>query len=166
MKYLKILKYAVAIIIINTIQVSLCNYIAIGNVKPNLVIPFVISVSIINGPVTGGIVGLTCGLFMDALSSGTTIINSLTYMYMAVISGILNINYFRKNLGVVMLFTFIGIMICELCIHFIHFAIWGSSNMLISFIDPILFIALYSLIYTIPIYYITHKFFKQKYKEV
>ena len=153
MKYLKILKYAVAIIIINTIQVSLCNYIAIGNVKPNLVIPFVISVSIINGPVTGGIVGLTCGLFMDALSSGTTIINSLTYMYMAVISGILNINYFRKNLGVVMLFTFIGIMICELCIHFIHFAIWGSSNMLISFIDPILFIALYSLIYTIPIYY-------------
>ena len=152
MKYLKILKYAVAIIIINTIQVSLCNYIAIGNVKPNLVIPFVISVSIINGPVTGGIVGLTCGLFMDALSSGTTIINSLTYMYMAVISGILNINYFRKNLGVVMLFTFIGIMICELCIHFIHFAIWGSSNMLISFIDPILFIALYSLIYTIPIY--------------
>ena len=42
MKYLKILKYAVAIIIINTIQVSLCNYIAIGNVKPNLVVPFVI----------------------------------------------------------------------------------------------------------------------------
>ena len=166
MKYLKILKYAIAIIIINTVQVSLCNYLAIGNIKPNLVIPFVVSVAIINGPITGGIVGLVCGIFMDAFSSGTTIINSLTYMYLAVVSGILNINYFRKNVGVVMLFTFIGILICELCVHFIHFAIWGSSNIFISLINPILLIALYSLVYTIPLYYITLKLFRQKIKEV
>lgn len=165
MKYLKILKYTVAIIIINTLQVSICNYIAIGNIKPNLVIPFVVSVAIINGPVTGGIVGLACGIFMDALSSGTTIINSLTYMYLAVIAGVLNINYFRKNAGVVMLFTFIGILLCESCIHFVHFAIWGSSNLFIAIANPILLIALYTLIYTIPIFYITNKLFNSKGRE-
>lgn len=166
MKYIKMLKYAIAIILINSLQVSLCDYLAIGNIKPNLVIPFVISVAVINGPVTGGIIGLACGIFMDALSSGTTIINSLTYMYLAVISGILNINYLRKNSGVVIMFTFIGTVICEACVHFIHFAIWGASNFFMALLNPILFIALYSVVYTIPIYYITNKIFRPKNKEV
>ena len=166
MKYLKILKYAITVVIINSMQVSLCNYLTIGNIKPNLVIPFVVSVAIVNGPVTGGIVGLACGIFMDALSSGTTIINSLTYMYLAVISGILNINYFRNNAGVVMLFTFIGTILCELCVHFVHFAIWGSSNIFVALINPIFLIALYTLIYTIPVYSITKKLFRSKNKEV
>lgn len=166
MKYFKIVKYAIAIIIINSLQVSLCPYLSIGNIKPNLVIPFVISVAVLNGPVTGGIIGLSCGIFMDALSTGTIIINSLTYMYMAVISGILNINYLRKNFGVVVMFTFIGIIVCEACIHFIHFAIWGSSNFFIALINPILLISLYSIIYTIPVYFITKKLFSSKYKEV
>jgi len=159
-KFFKVLKYAVTIILACSLQVSLCNFLAIGNVKPNLVIPFVVATSIINGPVTGGIIGLICGIFMDSLSSGTTIINSLTYMYIAVIGGILNINYLRKNLGVVALFTFLGTIICEASVHFVHFAIWGVSNFFISFINPILLIALYTLIFTVPIYYITLKLFK------
>lgn len=166
MKYIKMLKYAIAIIVINSLQVSLCDYLAIGNIKPNLVIPFVISVCIINGPVTGGIIGLICGIFMDALSSGTTIINSLTYMYLAVICGILNINYLRKNLGVSVMFTFLSVIICEACVHFIHFAIWGVSNFFVALINPILFIALYSIVYTVPIYYITLKLFRPRNKEV
>ena len=165
MKYLKIIKYILAVIIISSLQVSLCNYLAIANIKPNLVIPFVISVSILNGPVTGGIIGLSCGIFIDALSSGTLIINSLTYMYLAVISGILNINYLRKNFGVVVMFTFMGVIVCEACVHFIHFALWGSSNFFISLINPILLISLYSIVYTIPIYYITKKLFNSKKRE-
>ncbi len=166
MKYLKILKYAIAIVLITSLQVSLCDYLAIFNIKPNIVIPFVISVCVINGPVTGGIIGLVCGVFMDALSSGTTIINSLTYMYMAVVCGILNINYLRKNLGVSIMFSFLSIIICEACVHLVHFAIWGVSNFFIALINPILFIALYSIIYTIPIYYLTLKLFKPNKKGV
>ena len=160
MGFFKILKHAITIVLICSLQVSLCNFLAIGNIKPNLVIPLVVSVSIINGPVTGGIVGLICGLFMDSFSSGLTIISSLTYMYIAVIGGVLNINYLRKNLGVVMLFTFLGVIICEGSVHFVHFAIWGVSNFFISLINPILFIALYSLLFTIPIYYASLKLFK------
>ena len=160
MGFFKVLKHAISIVLVCALQVSLCNFLAIGNIKPNLVIPLVVSVSIINGPVTGGIVGLICGLFMDSLSSGLTIISSLTYMYIAVIGGILNINYLRKNLGVVMLFTFLGIIICEASVHFVHFTIWGVSNFFMSLINPVLFIALYSLVFTIPIYYASLKLFK------
>lgn len=160
MNFIKVLKYAITIVLICSFQVSLCNFLAIEDIKPNIVIAFVVATSIINGPVTGGIIGLICGIFMDSLSSGTTIINSLTYMYIAVIGGILNLNYLRKNLGVVTLFTFLGTIICEASIHFVHFAIWGVSNFFIALLNPILLIALYTVIFTVPIYYITLKLFK------
>lgn len=166
MKIIKILKYAVTIVIFCAFQVSLCNYFAIGNIKPNLVLPFVISISILNGPVTGGIIGVICGFFMDSLSSGTDIINSLTYMYLAVFSGVLNLNYLRNNLGVVILFTFLSIIISEMCVHFVHFSIWGVSNFFFALINPTLLISLYSIIFTIPIYYISHKLFNSRKKEV
>lgn len=166
MKFIKILKYAVTIILLCTFQVSLCEFIEIGNIKPNIVIPFVISIAIINGPVTGGIIGLVCGVFMDSLSSGMTIISSLTYMYLAVISGVLNLNYLRKNLGVVLLFTFLGTIIAEACVHFIHFAMWGVSNFFIALFNPIILIALYTVVFTVPIYYLSLKLFKPSDREV
>ena len=166
MNFIKILKYTIIITMLCSFQVSLCNYFAIGSIKPNIVIPFVISIAIINGPVTGGIIGLICGFFMDALSSGTDVINTLTYMYTAVLSGIININYLRNNLGVVLIFTLLSTVIIEASIHFIHFAIWGVSNFFIAFLNPILFIAIYTTLLTTPIYYISLWLFKPKYKEV
>lgn len=166
MKYLKILKYAITIIVLCSLQVSLCNYLAFGYVKPNLVLAFVVSIAIINGPVTGGIIGLVCGLFMDSLSSGTSVVFSLTYMYIAVISGALNLNYLRNNLGVAVLFTFLGAFVSEAIIHFIHFAMWGSSNFLFSLFNPILLIALYTVVFSIPIYYFSLKLFRPNIREV
>ncbi len=159
MKFIKVLKYAITIVLICSFQVSLCNFLAIGNIKPNIVIPFVVATSIINGPVTGGIIGLICGIFIDSLSSGTTIINSLTYMYIAVIGGILNLNYLRKNLGVVTLFTFLGTIICEAGIQLVLFAIWGVSNFFMTLLNPVLLIALYTVVFTRIAYYITLKLF-------
>ena len=157
--FLKILKYAITIVVLCSFQVSLCNYLSIGNIKPNIVFSFVIAISLINGPITGGIIGLICGFFMDSLSSGTYIINSLTYMYLAVIFGIFNINYLRNNIGVSIIFTFIGTLIIEITIHFIHFSIWGVSNFVYALINPILLIAVYTTIFSIPLYYITSKMF-------
>lgn len=166
MKFIKSLKYAITIILLCTAQVSLCEFLEIGNIKPNIVIPFVISIAIINGPVTGGIIGLVCGVFMDTLSSGTTIISSLTYMYLAVISGILNLNYLRNNLGVVVMFTFLSTIIAEACVHFVHFAMWGVSNFFFALVNPILLIALYTIIFTVPIYYLALKLFRPFDREV
>ncbi len=160
--FVKILKYAVTIVLLCTFQVSLCEFISIGSIKPNIVIPFVISISVINGPVTGGIIGLVCGIIMDSLSSGMVIISSITYMYIAVISGILNINYLRNNVGVVLMFTFLGTVIAEACVHFVHFAIWGVSNFFYALFNPILLISVYTVIITAPIYYMSLKLFVKK----
>lgn len=159
MRPAKIIKYALTIIILSTLQVSFCRYIAIMNIVPNIMVAFVVSVAVIEGPVIGGVIGLISGIFIDALSSGTTIACSITYMYMAIICGIINTNYLRKNAGVAVMFTFFGTIVCEEFIHFLHFAIWGVSGVFSAIVYPILPVAVYSTVLAIPIYFVISKLF-------
>ena len=162
MRLVKIVKYAVTIIILSSLQVSLCQIIEIGGVHPDILLPFVISVCVISGPVTGGITGLFCGIFMDCLCSGTSILYTVTYMYTAVICGIVNMNYLRKNAGVAVMFTFIFSILCEEFLHFVHFTIWGVSGFFSGFLYPILPKAVYTTIIAVPIFYFTKKLFGGK----
>ena len=158
MKLGRIVKFALTIIIFVSLQVTLCDKIAIKGIVPNIVLPLVVALSVIEGPVTGALAGLIFGLFSDSLSSGISIIHSLTYMYLAIIFGNITNVYLRKNLGTAMLFTFIGIVILDECIHFLHFAIWGVSGVFSALFYPILPTAVYSTLIGIPLYYFVKKF--------
>lgn len=162
MKLVKIIKYAVTIIILSSLQVSLCQIIEIGGIYPDMLLPFVISVSVISGPVTGATVGLFSGIFMDSLCNGTSILYTVTYMYTGVICGIVNMNYLRKNAGVTVMFTLIFSVVCEEFLHFIHFTIWGASGLFSGLLYPIFPKALYSTVLSVPIFYFTKKLFGEK----
>lgn len=157
MRLAKIIKLSLTIIILSSLQVSMCDYLAIFGIVPNIVIPFVVSVAVVEGSVVGGVVGLFSGIFIDALSRGTVIANSITYMYLAILCGIISTTYLRRNVGVALIVTFTGTIICEEFIHFLHFAIWGSSEMFSALLNPILPVAVYTTILAVPIYYFTKK---------
>jgi hypothetical protein len=59
--------YTACILIIITVQSTLADYIMINNVKPNLLIIFIISVALLRGIFEGGIVGFIAGLVQDIL---------------------------------------------------------------------------------------------------
>lgn len=158
MKLGRIVKYLLTIIIFTSLQVTLCRKIAIYGIIPNIVLPLIVAVSVVDSPLTGAVIGLIFGIFSDSLSSGITVIYSLTYMYLAIISGNITNNYLRKNLGTAMMFTFLGTVIVDECIHFLHFAIWGVSGVFSAIIYPILPTAVYSTLAGIPIYYFTKRF--------
>lgn len=158
MKLGRIVKYALTIIIFTSLQVTLCRNIAVYGIIPNIILPLIIAISVIDGPFTGAIVGLAFGIFSDSLSSGISVIYSLTYMYMAIIFGNITTNYLRKNLGTSMMFTFLGTIILEEAIHFLHFTIWGVSGAFSAIVNPILPTAVYSTFIGIPIYYYAKKF--------
>lgn len=159
MKLVRVLKYAIAIILLCSLQVCFCDKIAIKGIVPSIVIPFVVSVSIVEGIFTGGVVGIVCGLFLDGLSSGTTILYSITYMFLGVVCGYISSTYLRKNVGTSMLFALIGTIICEECIHFLHYTIWGTSGIFDGVLYPILPTAIYSTAFTIPVFYLIRKLF-------
>jgi len=161
-KPFRILKYALIIILLTSFQASLCQYLKIFSVMPNIVIAFVLAVSVNEGPIEAGIVGLICGIITDFLSSGTIVINSISYMYLPIIFGYINISFFRKNVGVTMLFSGISAVICEASIQIFHFAIAGKSSFFYMLFVKILPIGIYTAISAIPIYYLTVKLFGQK----
>ena len=158
MKFVKIVKYILTIIIFTTLQVTLCRGLSISGIIPNIIIPLVITTAITGGTITGAVLGWFCGVFIDALSSGITVIHSITYLYLAVISGNIITTYMRKNLGSVLLFTFLGTVLLEETIHLLHFAIWGVSGLFSALINPILPTALYSVVLGIPVYIFATKF--------
>lgn len=157
MKLGKIVKYALTIIIFTSLQVTLCRSMAIYGIIPNIVLPLIVAIAVTEGPFTGSIIGLIFGIFSDSLSSGVSVIYSLTYMYLAIIFGNIATNYLRKNSGTTMLFTFLGTIILDESIHFLHFAIWGVSGVFSALINPILPTAVYSTFLSVPIYYLTKK---------
>ena len=158
MKLGRIVKFVLTIIIFTSLQVTLCRSMAIYGIIPNIILPLIVAVSVIDGPLTGTVIGLIFGLFSDSLSSGISVIYSLTYMYLAIIFGKITTNYLRKNLGTSMLFTFLGTVILEEIIHFLHFTIWGSSGAFSAIFNPILPTAVYSTFIGIPMYYYAKKF--------
>ena len=158
MKLAKFVKYTLTIIIFASLQVTLCRKIAIWGLIPNINMPLIVAISVIDGPFTGAITGLILGIFSDSLSSGISVIHSLTYLYFAIIFGNITNNYLRKNLGTAMMFTFLGTIILDEIIHFLHFSIWGVSGFFSAIINPILPTAVYSTFIGIPVYYYTKKF--------
>lgn len=162
LKLVNVLKFALTIIILCSLEVSLSRYIEIFGIAPNIVLAFVVSAAIICGPITGGIIGLVCGIFTDALSSGLTVLNSITYMYIGALCGIAVINYLRKNAAVGMLFTFLSLIIYEEIAHFLHFTIWNASGLFSGFIYPILPAAVYSAVVSVPIFFLTKALFSKQ----
>ena len=165
LKLAKALKYAVTIIILCSLQVSVTRYISVFGVSPNIVLAFVISVSVVCGPVEGGVIGLICGIIIDALCSGMTVLNSIAYMYSGAFCGYFATSYLRKNISAAFIFTFVASILCEEAAHFLHFAIWNSSGLFSGFLYPILPAAAYSAIISIPVYYLTDRLFRQNHRE-
>ena len=137
-------------------QVSLCPYISIFEITPNLLIPFVVVSALIDGPVTGAVVGAAAGLFADALCGGTGVLFTITYMYIAVISGFIHLNYLRKNVMIAVAFTFLGTWFTLMASFLLHFTIWGRGSFLTALWRIMLPTSFYSAVLTVPIYYLFH----------
>lgn len=165
MKPARIIKFALTIIVLCSVQVSAARYIKIFGTEPNIVLAFVISVSVVCGPVSGGAVGLACGIITDSLSSGMTVLNSLAYMYSGALCGYFAANYLRKNISAAFFFTLTASLICEEAAHFLHFAIWDSSGFFAGLLFPIIPTAIYSAFSSIPVYALTNALFGNKCKE-
>ncbi len=162
MKFIKYLKFALTIIILCGLQVSLADLVEINGISPNIVISFVISTGIICGVGYGISVGLICGIIIDALSSGTTVVSAIIYMIIGALGAYLVKGYMRKNAGVIALFTFIASFLFEEIVHFLHFTIWSSSGVLEGILYPSVPTAIYSAIISVPIFFLTNALFGEK----
>lgn len=127
---IRILTYAVCIFFIILLQSTVLDYIEIYNVKPNLIIIFVVSVALLRGNVEGAVIGFTSGLMQDMLSGKVLGFYSLLGLYLGLIIGSVNKRLYRENLFVILFFTFMSTA-------FYEFTVFILGSVLPSLLGPV-----------------------------
>ena len=94
MKYLKIVFYAVWLLILAVLQPTLARGIEFFSVAPNFFLCFVVITALFRGKTEGGIIGLIFGLVYDMLIGRMIGVNALIYFYLGFGSGVLGEHFF------------------------------------------------------------------------
>lgn len=117
---IKILIYALCILLIMLLQSTVFNYIEILGVKPNLVIVFIVSVALLRGNVEGMAVGFFTGISQDLLFGRAIGLYALLGLYLGLIIGSVNKRLYRENFLVIIFFTFISTVAYEFAVYLCH----------------------------------------------
>ena len=149
---IKILGYAVCIFIIVLIQSTVLDYIKVFNVKPNLLIIFIISVALLSNNIEGAIIGFCTGLSQDIVSGKVLGFYSLLGLYLGLIIGSVNKRLYRENVLIIVFFTFIATVVYETVVCVTNIFTNGQIYFLYSLRNLILPEAIYNSIVSIFIY--------------
>lgn len=157
---LKAIVYTVLIFLIILLQSTVLNYLKIFDVKPNLVLIFIVSVALLQGNTEGAVIGFFTGLSQDIISGKVIGFYSLLGLYLGFTVGSLNKRLYRDNILVVVIFTFISSIAYESLVYFFYFfgqIIKGQADLLYTIKEIILPEALYNSIVSVFVYLVVMK---------
>lgn len=119
MRY-KVPFYVFTIFLLTLIQSTLLQHARVFEVKPNLLLVFIVAVALLRGNTEGAVVGLFAGLMQDMVSGGVLGFYALLGMYTGLIVGSLNRKLYRENLLIMIFFTSIVSVIYEFLVYFFY----------------------------------------------
>ncbi len=109
----RIILYTILIFILVTTQVTFLNFIEIFGVRPNLIIILIVSIALLEGRNHGAAVGFFAGLCMDAVVGVALGYQALIGMLLGVLLGNINKRFFKENMIVMIICTFISTFLYE-----------------------------------------------------
>jgi len=114
----RIILYIILIFTFVTTQVTFLNFINIFGVTPNLVIILIVSISLLKGKIDGATVGFFTGLCLDAVIGSALGFQALLGMLLGLALGNINKRFFKENIFVMAICTFIATILFESAITF------------------------------------------------
>jgi len=128
-------------------------YLKIINVKPNLILIFVVCAALLNKQWEGAAVGFLAGLSLDMASGDVLGFHSLLFMYTGIGIGFISRYVFKDNFLIVMLVTFVTSVVYGCAVFFLKvFPIAGDISMAYPFLRVIIPEAAYSAVVSVFIY--------------
>lgn len=115
----KIIILGVSIFFIAVIQSTVLEYARIYNIKPNLLLIFIVAVALLKGNVEGSAVGFACGLVQDIIGGKVIGFYALLGLYLGLAVGSVNKRLYRENVLVITFFTFASTLAYEWCVYFL-----------------------------------------------
>lgn len=154
----RILVYAICMLAIMTIQSTILDSITIYGVKPNLIIVFIVCVSLISGSIHGGVVGFILGLFQDIISGKIIGIYCLLGMFTGIFTGSVTKRLYRDNILIGVVFVFISSVLYEELVYLYGTVFFNQQvDFVNSFLRVIFPEAIYNICIAIPMYYFALK---------
>ncbi len=109
----KVIFYIILIFTFVIVQVNFLNFISIYGVIPNIVIILIVSIALLEGKIHGAAVGFSIGLCMDAVIGIALGFQALFGMLLGFALGNINKRFFKENLLVMVICTFISTILFE-----------------------------------------------------
>lgn len=154
---LRILIYAAFLFLLLILQSTLLGYVSIYNVKPNLLVIFVVSVALLRGDKEGAVVGFFAGLMLDMAFGKLLGFYALLGMYLGFAVGSVNKRLYRDNFFVILFFTFVSTALYESSVHILSTLMTGTTDIIWTFTMKILPEAIYNSIVSILIFSVVKK---------
>ncbi len=153
---MKYVFHGIFLVVFAIIQPTWLEYIAILGVKPNLFLIYTVIISCYCSKKEGAIIGFFFGLFLDLLSGGAIGLNACLMLLTAFFTSSFCENFIRKNtLPGTMVIIFVTTFCYELLYYVIAFL--GDLDLGNAFLKVLVPESLYSVVASIPLYYIIPK---------
>jgi rod shape-determining protein MreD len=150
----KIILYVILIFTFVTTQVTFINSASIFGVTPNIVIILIVSISLLEGRIDGAAVGFSIGLCVDAVIGIALGINALIGMLLGLLLGNINKRFFKENILVMVICTFVSTILYEAATVAAYFLVGLKVNFLATLQNVVLPEALFNSILGIAIFYL------------
>ncbi|MCX7711360.1 MAG: rod shape-determining protein MreD [Clostridia bacterium] len=148
----KIIILGLCIFFIAMLQSTVLDYARVYNVKPNLLLIFIVSIALLKGNVEGAIVGFFCGLTQDMIAGKVIGFYALLGLYLGLIVGSVNKRLYRENVLVITFFTFVSTVIYEFCVYFFGTVFRNPVDFISPFKNVIIPEAIYNSVISVFIY--------------
>lgn len=149
---MKNLGYCLIVVIIASLQTTWLNGIDLLGARADLLLAFVVVISLKNGMVYGGAYGLLCGILADTLSFSGFGYNSITMMYIGIACGLLKDRFFDNNAPIVLITSFSCSFIHKLLYFIFAKYVWNNQDFWYVFLTKILLGAFLTSIFAICFY--------------
>lgn len=109
----RVILYTLLIFIFVTAQVTVLNMFKFFGITPNIIIILVVSIALLEGKIHGAAIGFISGLCLDAVVGRSLGFYALFGMFLGLSLGNINKRFFKENILVMVICTFISTIIYE-----------------------------------------------------
>lgn len=133
-------------IIIAILQLTLVNVISIGNIKPDLLLIFIVFIALKKGPWKAAAVAVLAGFLKDTFGGLGVYVNTLTMPLYAILTGIAKEKfYFIKESFLVEFLAVMAVCALDSIVMIFYFSNWDYPP---TFFTLIVYIAIPAVLYT------------------
>lgn len=109
----RVILYTLLIFIFVTAQVTVLNMFKFFGLTPNIIIILVVSIALLEGKIQGAVVGFISGLCLDAVVGRSLGFYALFGMFLGLALGNINKRFFKENILVMGICTFVSSIVYE-----------------------------------------------------